>query len=56
VLSQDKIGIVLRRAFHAQNQDLADRMTRALQDQARALVASEIRRQMRPGGMLRRGS
>lgn len=37
-----------------QNQDLADRVGRQVKEQLRAMVAGEIRTQMRPGGMLSR--
>lgn len=36
-----------------QNQDLAEKIGRQMKDQAQALVAHELRRQMRPGGILR---
>jgi hypothetical protein len=35
-----------------QNQDLADRVAKSLDQHAQALFARELRRQMRPGGML----
>jgi hypothetical protein len=35
------------------NQDLADKVGRAMQDHARTMVAAEIRTAMKPGGMLR---
>ena len=36
-----------------QNQDLAEKISRQMTGQASALVAHELRRQMRPGGLLR---
>jgi hypothetical protein len=39
-----------------QNQDLVDKVGRQMKDQAQALVAQEIRRQMRPGGLIRSGT
>jgi hypothetical protein len=37
------------------NQDLADRVGRAMQDQARSMIAGEIRTQLKPGGLFRQG-
>lgn len=35
-----------------QNQDLADKIGRHMKDQAQVLVAQELRREMRPGGLI----
>jgi len=38
-----------------QNQDLANKIAQQMKGHAQALVTQEIRRQMRPGGLLGRG-
>jgi hypothetical protein len=61
------VGIGQQNTFHSNvtlnatggrpqdNQDLADRVGRAMQDQARSMIAGEIRTQLKPGGLFRQG-